>query len=170
VGIGSSSGTIPARQSDTELMPVDAGGDLEDPASWFSDADLFGGSEPPAPQAQAADAAAPPQPPAPPPQPPRATEASDESGSWHESGLAEPSVAGAEAVEIAPPTASTPARPPALPDTGPAGDLAAELEPNDSVSPPAASASPDKGGSGKYVLMALLTVAVAAAAWLATRM
>jgi serine/threonine-protein kinase len=174
VGIGSSSGTIPAGQSESELMAADAGGDLEDPASWFSDDDLFGGGDPsqPAPAA----AVQPPRPPAP-PQQPRASDPSEESGSWHESGLAEPSVAepsiaGAEAVEIAPPTAgAAPAQPPALPDASPAGDLAAELEPSESAAPPAAAAaSSEKGGGGKYVLMALLTVAIAAAAWLATRM
>ncbi|MDD9934285.1 MAG: serine/threonine-protein kinase [Myxococcales bacterium] len=159
VGIGSSSGTIPARQADSDLMP--AAGDLEDPASWFNDDDdLFGGGGGTVEPAAAARPAAPvpPSPPAPKAEPPTPTDSSS-SGAWREGGL----------VQDSPPQGTS------LADELEPGDTGEiVLEANTSVppAPTAQGSAPQSSGGGatKIIIAAIVVLAIAAIAFLGTQL
>ena len=160
VGIGSQSGSLP-KQDGSGSLDLGASEGFEDPASWFSDADL-NSRRPPAPSAaqkvalQPAGASAKP---APAPAAARAPRGDEPSGSWRESGIDDPDA----------------------PDTTPddtVEDLAltmGESQPPSSLSPsaapPGASAAPapPKSSAAKVVIALAVLAAIAAATWLGLR-
>ncbi|MFI5308234.1 MAG: serine/threonine protein kinase [Polyangiales bacterium] len=145
VGIGSQSGSIPKQQSSAE-MQLRAGESYEDPASWFSDdADVAG---------RRTAASAEPEREAP------------QSGSWRESGI--------------PPEISPPPQPAAaLRDSEvealssgsePAAEPAAPAAPALAEAPKPSAVAAKSPGAGRYVIYALLAGALAALAWVGTKL
>ncbi len=140
VGIGSQSGSLPKHSPAQSVLR--AGESYEDPASWFSDdAEIAGGPRSPQPRAP-------------------------QSGSWREAGIppdrspvqAAPTVEDEEieVEELAPDTVPEP-EPPSVPAPGPRLELQQ-------------AAAEKSGGAGRYVLYALLAVALAAVAFFGTRL
>ena len=181
VGISSESGSLPKQQGSGGFSLGD-GEAFEDPASWFNDEDdLFGER-----------AAARPQParkPAPPPQTARksaplaepAGRGDEPSGTWRESGIADedspqPMASRAPQVQRAQPQNGngSAAPQPMRRGTAPVVELEEadfELEP-DSVMPPAAGATltaEPRGNPIKLIMLTVLAVAIAIAAWLGMR-
>jgi serine/threonine protein kinase len=161
VGISSESGSMPKAGGSAESLTLGGGEGFEDPASWFSDADLSS-KRPPAPLQQAAVA-----PPAPKPKPAAAPvkahvpRGDEPSGSWRESGIDEPDAPDTtpddpteEDIEIstsesdAPPSAASP-----LP----------------SVAPEVGARAAGGGSATKIVVAIVIAAAVAAAAYLGLR-
>jgi len=142
VGIGSQSGSIPKQQTSAESQ-LAAGESYEDPASWFSDTDLNAGRK------TAASA-----------QPEREA---PQSGSWRESGIP-PEVS-------PPPRAATAVRDSDVEELAASEPAPAPKAPPMPVAAAAANATPAKrAGAGRYVLFALIAVALAALAWLGTKL
>lgn len=155
--IDAESGSLP-RQPRSAPTKLQAGESYEDPASWFSDdADLLG-EQPRRPVAG---------------QPTAAPSPSSQSGSWRESGIPAEARSGGsgaaasafdeeaittelDALEPESDRPRAPAAPPPVPT--------ARLEPAPSTTLQAKS-----GSHAKYLLVALLAVAIAVVAWLGTR-
>jgi serine/threonine protein kinase len=145
VGIGSQSGSLP-KQPSNPAMQLRAGESYEDPASWFSDdAEIAGGTR--------STARSEPQ-----PEPPQ-------SGSWREAGIPP------DGSPVGPaPTAHV------TDDELDVEELAADTVPDPSGPPPRLDVPPvpampakKGGGPARYVLYALLAVALGAVAWLGTK-
>jgi serine/threonine-protein kinase len=146
IGISSESGSLPKQGSGSGNMQLRAGESYEDPASWFSNDADFGGL---GGNATMGTRSEPPQ-----------------SGSWREAGVAEAS----------PPRARLQQQQQQLTSAADIEELSVDdLEPEPTLERIAiASANAPASLSGKnptkYVLYALLAVAIAAIAWVGTRL
>jgi eukaryotic-like serine/threonine-protein kinase len=158
IDAASRSGSLPRKtQSEPKLR---AGEAYEDPASWFSDDNDFVPAEPARrPSGPGSKSAAKPAP-----------DKQPQSGSWREAGIpAEP---------VAPRPPATPASVRAARDAEDTLETDMIIDASDNIpshAPPPTLSTPAgamqaKGGHIKYVLVAVLAVAVAAVAWLGTHL